>query len=413
MKGNKLRILFLLTQDLESPSGLGRYWPLAKEMASRGHQVRIAALHSNYSVLCERRIEKEGVRIEYVAPMHVRKSGSQKIYYSSGRMFLVALRASLALIRAALAEPVDIIQVCKPHPMNSIAGLIAQKMRGGVLCVDLDDYEAGSNRFGSGWQRQVVAFFEQRIPRIAQVVTTHTHYMHDKLVEWGIAPEKIHYISNGVDQSRITKPNLAAINALRENLGWQGKQVVAYLGSLSLSSHPIDLLIAAHRQLNSRNPQAVLLVVGGGEDKDNLEKLAQQLGISPAVCFTGRVSSEEMPVYYGLADVSVDPVYDDEAARGRSPLKLFESWAFGVPFITSSVGDRVRLAGDPPAILMAEPAGNACALADAILKVLVDAELAETLRQRGLERVMAYTWNSLARQMEAVYLDAITKAYDR
>jgi len=149
----KLRILFLLTQDLESPLGIGRIWPLAKELAKAGHQVRIVALHSRWRTITERKFSKEGVAIEYVGQMHVRKVGNQKLYYSMFGLIRVALLATWALSRAALSESVDIIQVCKPQPMNSIAGLLARSIRGGVLCVDCDDYEAASNRLrlnGSG-----------------------------------------------------------------------------------------------------------------------------------------------------------------------------------------------------------------------------------------------------------------------
>jgi hypothetical protein len=45
------KITFLLTQDLESPSGLGRYWPMARYLAALGHQVKIGALHSNFNSL--------------------------------------------------------------------------------------------------------------------------------------------------------------------------------------------------------------------------------------------------------------------------------------------------------------------------------------------------------------------------
>jgi len=408
-----LKILFLLTQDLESPSGLGRYWPLARELATRGHQVRILALHSDYAALSEHTIIKDSVRIEYVAPMHVQKQGSRKRYYSNAKLIMIAMRASWALTWAALVPPVDIIQVCKPHPMNSIAGLLAHWIRGGLLCVDCDDFEARSNRFGSGWQRRVVAYFEKHIPRLARVVTTHTQYMSEKLLAWGTPEERIHFLSNGVDQVRLIQPNLAAVAALRERLGLTGKRVVAYLGSLSLSSHPVDSLVAAFKLILSRDANTILLLVGGGEDIEVLKTLAHRLGIGSAVCFTGRVLPAEMSVYYALADVSIDPVYDDEPARGRSPLKMFESWAMGVPFVTSPVGERARLAGDPPAARLAEPAGDSRALAEAILQILDDPALAEMLRQRGYERVKAYTWDRLAGQMETVYQDAIRAAHER
>ncbi len=357
-----MRILFLLTQDLESPSGLGRYWPLASELSRRGHLVRIAALHANWEGLAERCFEKDGVRIEYVAPMHVEKIGSQKRYYPTWKLMGVVLRATWALSRAALSAPVDMIQVGKPHPMNGLAGLLARRLKGGILCVDCDDYEAQINRFGSGWQRKVVAFFERALPRMAQVVTTHTQFMYDKLVSWGCPKERIHYLSNGVDRGRFTRPDSREVAALRERLDLQGKRVVAYLGSLSQPSHPVDLLVTAFQHVLVNIPEAALLLVGGGEDLENLETLTNKLGIAQVVRFTGRVPPGEVPAYYGLAEVTVDAVHDDEAAQGRSPLKMFESWVMGVPFVTSPVGERSRLAGDPPACMMAEPAGNARAL---------------------------------------------------
>ena len=77
-----MRILFLLTQDLESPSGLGRYAPLARELTVLGHQITIAALHSRYDTLDRRSFFKEGVDVRYLAPMHVKKRGNLKIYYN-------------------------------------------------------------------------------------------------------------------------------------------------------------------------------------------------------------------------------------------------------------------------------------------------------------------------------------------
>ena len=408
-----MRILFLLTQDLESPLGIGRVWPLARELVGRGHQVRIAALHSNWAGLTERRFIKNGVMVEYVAPMHVRKIGSQKQYYSPFKLAAVVLRASWALARAALSAPVDIIQVCKPHPMNSLAGLLAYRLKGGVLCVDCDDYEAAVNRFGAGWQQRVVAFFERHVPRAAQVVTTHTDFMHDKLVAWGCPAERIHYLSNGVDLERFTPPSPPTVSALREKLGLQHKQVVAYLGSLSLTSHPIDLLVEAFKILNEQLPKTALLLVGGGEDAERLGDLAQHLGIGQDVYFTGRVVPAELPLYYALADVTVDPVYDNEAARGRSPLKMFESWASGVPFITAPVGERVKLAGNPPASLLVSPPGDRVALAKGIQSILESPILAQQLRQQGLERVKKFTWDLLAEQIEAVYQEAVLAQYDR
>lgn len=408
-----MKILFLLTQDLESPLGIGRIWPLAKELAKAGHQVRIAALHSRWDELTKRRFEQEGVVVQYVGPMHVRKVGSQKMYYSMLGLIGVTLRATLALTRAALGEKVDIIHIGKPHPMNGIAGLLAKWLQGGILCVDCDDYEAASNRFGAGWQRKVVAFFEQHIPCQAQVVTTHTQFMWDKLVAWGCPAERIHYLSNGVDRQRFSLPELGAVTALRKKLELQEKRIVAFLGTLSLANHPVNLLIEAFKLVIMKIPEAALLLVGGGDDYDRLEALASQSGIRQAVYFAGRVSPAELPVYYALAEVSVDPVYDDDAGRGRLPIKVFESWVMGVPFVTANVGDRERLLGQPPAGVIAQRAGDPHALAEAILQIMESPERAAQIRQRGLERVRSYYWDELAEQMEAIYQEALVSRDER
>jgi len=399
-----MKILYLLTQDLESPSGLGRYWPIALKMAEKGHEVRIAALNSRWDTLPEKVFIRDGVTVTYVAPMHVRKSGNQKQYYSPALLPLVAFQATWALSRAALRGAVDIIHVGKPHPMNSIAGLVASKIKGATLFVDCDDFEAGSNRFSQPWQKSIVSGFEKNIPRYTRMVTTNTHFMRDKLIRWGCQPEKIVYLPNGIDEQRMTLINDDNVNRLRKQLALDGKDVVLYAGSLSLANHPVDLLIEAVVKVSQQHPNIALLIVGGGEDYQKLLEYANASGIGNITRFIGRVAPEEIPTYYHLAAVSVDPVHDDDAARGRSPLKLFESWAYGVPFITSPVGDRKHLLDEPPAGVLVYPAGDPDALAEGIRSVLSSDDFACQLRERGLQRVRQFMWSKLVDQLEKEYL---------
>lgn len=399
-----MKILFLLTQDLESPSGLGRYWPMAHAMAARGHEVRIATMHSDWSSLTEKHFQREGVVVDYVAPMHVRKQGSQKQYYSPLQLIKISLQATCALYTSARSQSVDILHVGKPHPMNSIAGIFAAGGKHTALCLDCDDYEAGSNRFQKAWQKSVVAFFEKMMPRLSRLITTNTYFMKDKLQGWGVPDERIKYLPNGIEQKRFTTPSLDEVENLRNRLGIRDKKVVLYLGSLSLVNHPVDLLLRAHALILRELPKAVLLIVGGGEDLDKLQDLAGSLGISQATNFTGRVNPDDVSAYYAVADVSVDPVHENDAAKGRSPLKLFESWQCGIPFVTSGVGDREYLLGQPPAGILANPPGEPGALARVILEVLRSSELSEELRQRGYERVKEFTWDRLAIKLEEEYV---------
>ena len=406
-----MKILFLLTQDLKSPSGLGRYYPLGRELANLGHEVTIVALHPDYRHLENRQFDNGKLHVRYVSQMHVRKSGNAKSYFPAWQLLLLSARATVRLSSAALTTTADIVHVGKPHPMNSLAGLLAKRLRGRQLYLDCDDAETAGGHFTSGWQKRGVHFFESRMPLWADFVTTHTCFNRDRMLSGGVPPEKVFYLSNGVDVNRFLPPAPQAVLELKDRLGFAGKKIVLFMGSLSRPSHPVDLLLEAFRQVRQAEPLARLLVVGGGDDYDRLLARVQEMGLGQGVRFVGFVPPEQTVLYYSLADVSVDPVNDDDIARGRSPLKLFESWACGVPFVTADVGDRKILLREPAAGILARP-GDSVSLGRGILDVLEHPELAGRFRELGRQYVQDYFWTNLARKMESIYKENLPKLSD-
>jgi glycosyltransferase involved in cell wall biosynthesis len=335
--------------------------------------------------------------------MHVRKEGNIKSYYSTPALLWISFRAGCALSWAALIVPADIIHIGKPHPMNGIAGLLGKYLLGRQVFLDCDDYEADVNRFAAGWQKKGVAFFEKWLPHHVHIITTHSQFILSQLQEDGIPPERIFYIPNGVDRQRFGPSDPQEVVALRKKLGLEGKEVIAFIGSLSLAGHPVDLLLKAFVTIHKNRPDSILMLVGGGEDYEELRSQAQALGIGDATIFCGRVSPEKVRLYYHLSNVSVDPVHDDGAARGRSPLKLFESWACGVPFVSADVGDRKKLLGNPPAGILTNP-NDPESLANAIQSLLNEPKLASSLSRRGYDRVQNYYWDKLSGKMSTIYM---------
>ena len=405
-----MKITFLLTQSLESPSGLGRYWPIAFELTQLGHQVTILALHHNLRELERRRFSREGVDVWYVGQMHVRKFDNKKEYFTPIYLLWVVFLSTLGLLWAALQVPTDAYHLGKPHPMNGIAGLVAHWIRRKPLYLDCDDYEAGSNRFSKPWQRCVVAFFEDRLPCFMKSISVNTRFMEERLSELGISEHLIFYVPNGVDRERfetLTESNVAASH-LRQNLGLDSYPVVLYAGSLSLVNHAVDLLLKSFELVVQRLPEAMLVLVGGGEDIVKLQRISQDLGIEKHVEFVGRVPPNAVSIYYQIADVSVDPVRDEPAYQARSPLKLFESWAMEVPFVTGDVGDRRELLGNPPAGEIAED-DSPEALAEAIINVLRSEELARVCRLLGKERVQRAYWDERVFLFERIYESCFTR----
>ena len=419
-----MNITFLLTQSLEDPSGLGRYFPLAKELARLGNQVSILALHPDLGSLSQRRLQVGGVEVHYVGQMHVRKVGSQKTYFSTLGLMRVALASSLQMSIRALLTEADVIHLAKPHPINGVAAMGTKLLRRKRLYLDCDDYEADSNLFSGQWQRSVVTLFEDNLPRFVSGMTVNTRFTQERNVALGFPKDKIVYVPNGVDRDRFANVDPEKVRSLRRELGLEGKKVVVYVGSMSLANHPVDLLLQAFAIVSRQRSDAVLVLAGGGQDYDFLRRRAAELGLGEIAIFVGRVKPEVVPYYLALADVSADPVHDDLTARARSPLKIFESFAVGTPVVTGDVGDRRDILGAPPrspptlrqcsgqalggkfcdeeAGMLVE-AGDAQALAEGILAILEDSDLAHAMKEAALRLRERYYWDVLVQDFVKVY----------
>ena len=396
------RITFLLTQGLEDPSGLGRYFPLAKELAKLGHEVSILALHPDLGSLSQRRLEVGGVRVHYVGQMHVRKVGNQKTYFGKFGLARVVLASTLRMGLEALSNETDVIHVGKPHPINGLAALGARFLRGRRLYLDCDDYEAESNRFSGMWQKAVVAWWEDNLPRFARGMTVDTRFTQQRSIALGFPAERIFFVPNGVDRERFGPIDPRQVQDLRQRLGLQDKSLVAYVGSMSLVSHPVGLLLDAFDIVRRRCGDSVLVLAGGGEDYDALRARATELGLHGCALFVGRVRPDEVPLYLAMADVSVEPVYDDLAARARSPLKVLESLAVGTPVVAGDVGDRREMLGDGQAGVLVKP-GDSDALAEGILALLQDQERVQAMREAALRLRERHYWDVLVKDFVKVY----------
>lgn len=395
------RVAFILTQSLECPSGLGRYWPLAQGLAARGYTVRVLALHPDFGALKQRHFIRDGVTIWYVAQMHVQKSGSQKRYYSTRRLLWVAMVATLRLTWAAVTTPSDVYHVGKAQPINGVAALVLLAL-GRRVYLDCDDYEAASNRFGAGWQRKIVAWFEDRLPALVHGVTVNTSFLQARMRLLVAGDRPLVLVPNAVSDRRFRMPSAEAITEVRRQWELVDRPVIAYVGSMDLANHAVDLLLEGFaRIVVHKLPSAVLMLVGGGADMALLQRRVTEMGIEPNVHFVGRVPPADVPVYYAAADVSVDPVRDDETARARSPLKVYESLAVGTPVVTGDVGDRRAALGSQEAMLV--PAGDAEALGQRLTVLLQDRLTLARLRAWALEHREQFLWESRINEFVRVY----------
>jgi glycosyltransferase involved in cell wall biosynthesis len=396
-----MKITFLLTVGLERPSGL-RFGGLARGLARRGHDVTVLALHPDWGRATPRRWREGNLTVHYVGQMHARKTGSAPGRFGPLRLLSVVVRSTAALAWAATQSDADCLHLGKPQPINGLAALLANRVRPRPLFLDCDDDERTSNRFTARWQQDIFGWWEDRLPPLMQGVTVNTTFLRDRVMARGVDPAHVVVVPNGVDLARFTPVPSRYTDALRTALGLDGRRVIAYAGTMSLQNHPVDLLLEAIPRLLRHEPRTTLLMIGDGEDRAALQRWCEHAGIDPSVRWTGYVERPLLRALMGCAALSVDPVHDDDVARARSPLKIFESMALGVPVVTADVGDRRALLGDDRAGLVVR-AGDPGALADGIAHLLDDRATLQSKAAYAREHVQAYDWDVLAERFKQVY----------
>ena len=128
-----------------------------------------------------------------------------------------------------------------------------------------------------------------------------------------------------------------------------------------------------------RRPDATLLVVGEGSRRGALEAMARELGIADRVVFTGR--RDDVPAVTAALDVAVLPSY-----REALGLTILEAMALSRPIVASNVGGIPEMVEDGVTGLLVPP-HDAEALAAAIVRLLHDHPLADTLGRAGHDLV--------------------------
>lgn len=186
--------------------------------------------------------------------------------------------------------------------------------------------------------------------------------------------------------------------AVRTALGLdQDQPLLVGVGMLSAQKGfhvAIDALVLAR----GRVPDVRLVIVGDGEEADNLRRHADRHGVGEAVTFVGRVARDVTADFYNAADVFIMPTLRVESFG----LVLGEAMACETPVVASRIGATPEVVADGVTGILVPP-GEAAALAEAAVGLLTDASRARAMGRAGRARVCAL-WDAVhhARAVEAV-----------
>jgi glycosyltransferase involved in cell wall biosynthesis len=241
---------------------------------------------------------------------------------------------------------------------------------------------------------------ENWIFRSADRISTVSGVLRDMLIAEGVEAERISVIHNGVDLERFDWEDRAlARTRARRELGLASEReggddlVLGFVGYYR-SWHRLDLALRAMREKELE--RARLVLIGEGPAREELELLAEELGVGDRLHFAGVRSHAEIPSLLPAFDVALMPAINPYA----SALKLHEYMAASLPVVAPDQANlREIIVSEENGLLI--DSGDEDALGAAVVRLAGDRALRERLGARGRATIVERdgTWLGNARQV--------------
>jgi len=172
-----------------------------------------------------------------------------------------------------------------------------------------------------------------------------------------------------------------------------GKFVIGFVGTLK-PWHGLSVLVEAFAVLRKEIPNAQLLIVGDGPEREKITADLITRGLTESVHLTGAVPAEEIPGLLASMNVAVAP-YPKLDHFYFSPLKVYEYMAAGLPIVASKIGQIERIIEHEINGLLVTP-GDANALADDLLKLGSEPEICRRVGHAARQSAQHHhTWDSV------------------
>jgi glycosyltransferase involved in cell wall biosynthesis len=235
----------------------------------------------------------------------------------------------------------------------------------------------------AAWQHADVVLPVTRV--LAEVIATRAQ----------VAAERLVVIPNGINPTDYA--DVPSAEAAKAAVGWGDQLVLGFIGFVRewhRVDHVIRWLAEPTTPANAR-----LCVVGDGPARPALERLANELGVSGRVSFTGVVAREEVPLRVASFDIALQPAVTPYA----SPLKLFEYLALGKAIIAPRSANIMEVLRDADNALLFDEADGS-SLPKELSRLAGDPALRERLAARARATIAekGLTWHRNAQRVVAL-----------
>lgn len=382
------RVLLLGLNYSPEEIGIGPYTAgLAEALAGSGFSVEVITGRPYYprwrpfagSSAFWRRTVENGVSVMR-CPHYIpaRPSGVK-------RMAHLASFAAAALppaLGAALRRSPDVVFAVAPALLSLPVAWVAARVAGARLWLHVQDFEVdaafATGLLDGGSQVAALAYgLERRLLASADMVSTISPQMCEKLAEKGVAAERIHELRNWANH----RPSGGGGNGDVYRREWRlgDRKVALYSGNIG-NKQGLELVIDAARVLAGRD-DIVFVICGNGPNRGRLEALAQGL---PNMLFQDLQPAGRVDDLLALAHVHLLPQIAD-AADLVLPSKLSNMLASGRP-VAATAREGTGLAREVEGCGIVTPPGDVAALAGAVAMLADAPEMAAGLGRAGAVR---------------------------
>ncbi|MFL5680045.1 MAG: glycosyltransferase family 4 protein [Chloroflexota bacterium] len=331
--------------------------------------------------------ELHGVRVNRLNVQR-HQGASLPVYLAEYVAFLV--RSTFALLRAYPRRRYALVQV---HTLPDFLAFAALPLRIIGVPVLLDLHEAMPEFFRSRFPRASNPIVHRLLllqERLSIAVSSHAITVNDPLVrrltDLGVPADKVSAV--------INSPSLARFDASRypvRQFAEDGRVRLIYAGALT-PTYELDVAVDAVARLCELRPdlEVVLDVFGRGDSEAALREQVATRGLTGRVVFHGRIPIDDVPGAIARADIGLAPTRRDEFTDVSISTKIFEYGAMNKPAIASRL-PLVEQTFEPGTVATYE-AGDADALARAIVAVIDDPAARESSVARTRERIAGLAW---------------------
>ncbi len=300
-------------------------------------------------------------------------------------------------------EGFDVIHACNPPDTYWLLGRF-WKLFGKKYVFDHHDLnpELYESRFGKrGWIHKILLWLEKQQFRTAdRVISTNESYRQVAIQRGGVAPERVVVVRSGPDLNRFHRvpPD--------ESLKRGRRYLAVYLGVMG-PQDGVDYLIRAAehvvRTVGREDIQFVL--VGDGDVRSDLEKMAQEKGVADWITFTGRIPDEDLQRVLSTADIALAPDPKNPLNDVSTMNKVVEYMAMGLPIVSFDLKESRYSAGE--AAVYATP-NDEREFAQRIVELIDDPERRRQMGEYGLQRVREHlAWEHSRKVLVQLYTDLL------